>query len=420
MNTVISSCRQGRILSGNLVLLAGRLVRDYIQVSINELNAFLTGIFEQYGFGHADAGFITSTLIDADQRGIASHGVQRMSMYDHKLRHHMITPQAHAVVISDVKACAVVDGNSGMGQLISRDAMNLAIAKARTHGVGIVSVRNSNHFGTAGFYARMAADQGFIGVASTNSNPLTVPTHAQSPAIGSNPIAFAVGSGSDQIVYDAATSTVSLGKIELLAKLDKPIEGEWALSENGSVEHSADAVMERMHAEPRTGGLTPLGGAGELNAGYKGYGLGLIVEILTAILSSGTLSLNMHGQHICHCFAAINAEAFGGARRLTNESPTSPIDCARCHHRMAMTCWCPETRNASPSSTTARAFPSMPQHAGNWLASAVAQQSLCRAASMMPSRQMHTMTQEMTSPSPQSQSKTQRKRAHDEHKHTVP
>jgi LDH2 family malate/lactate/ureidoglycolate dehydrogenase len=316
MNTVISSCRQGRILSGNLVLLAGRLVRDYIQVSINELNAFLTGIFEQYGFGHADAGFITSTLIDADQRGIASHGVQRMSMYDHKLRHHMITPQAHAVVISDVKACAVVDGNSGMGQLISRDAMNLAIAKARTHGVGIVSVRNSNHFGTAGFYARMAADQGFIGVASTNSNPLTVPTHAQSPAIGSNPIAFAVGSGSDQIVYDAATSTVSLGKIELLAKLDKPIEGEWALSENGSVEHSADAVMERMHAEPRTGGLTPLGGAGELNAGYKGYGLGLIVEILTAILSSGTLSLNMHGQHICHCFAAINAEAFGGGAAI--------------------------------------------------------------------------------------------------------
>lgn len=286
---------------------------DYVRVAAQELQDFATAVFERRGFAHDDAAFIALTLLDADRHGIASHGMQRMAMYDHKLRHGMIDPSARATVVSDAKACAVLDGHSGMGQLISRDAMCLAIAKAREHGIGLVTVRDSNHFGTAGLYARLAADQGLIGVASTNSNPLTVPTHAGHPALGSNPIAFAVGRGDDQFVYDAATSTVSLGKIEVLVKLGESIEGDWAVDGSGRVNHDSADVMDNIRATPRIGGLTPLGGSGELNAGYKGYGLATVVEILTGVLSGGLLSLDMKGQHICHCFAAIDLEAFGGA-----------------------------------------------------------------------------------------------------------
>lgn len=288
-------------------------MNEYVQIRIETLRTFLSRVFVARGFNAADASFIADTLIDADRRGISSHGVQRLAMYDHKLRHGMIDPHAHATVVSDVKACAVLDGHSGMGQLISRDAMELAISKAQNHGIGIVAVRDSNHFGTAGFYARMAADQGLIGLASTNSNPLTVPTHAGLPALGSNPIAFAVGQGDDQLVYDAATSTVSLGKIEVLVKLGQPIEGDWAVNGQGRINHDSADVMDKIKATPRIGGLTPLGGAGETNAGYKGYGLALMVETFTGILSGGLLSLDMRGQHICHCFAAISLEAFGGA-----------------------------------------------------------------------------------------------------------
>ncbi|MBT1164529.1 Ldh family oxidoreductase [Bifidobacterium felsineum] len=290
---------------------------QYVRVGIEGLQDFLSAVFERRGFTASDADFIAETLIDADRHGIASHGVQRMAMYDHKLRHGMIDPNAQTSVVSDAKACAVLDGHSGMGQLISRDAMRLAIDKAHEHGIGIVSVRDSNHFGTAGFWARMAADQGFIGVATTNSNPLAVPTHAGLPALGSNPIAFAVGRGDNQFVYDAATSTVSLGKIEVLAKLGEPIEGDWAVDEYGAINHDSASVMAKITASHRIGGLTPLGGSGELNAGYKGYGLNLIVEILTGILSGGILSWDMKGQHICHCFAAIDLEAFGGAELIS-------------------------------------------------------------------------------------------------------
>lgn len=289
------------------------VMRAHVRVDTDELSAFLAAVFVARGFKADDAAFIAESLIDADRHGIASHGVQRMAMYDHKLRHGMIDPQARATLVSDDRAGAVLDGHSGMGQLVSRDAMRLAIAKAREHGVGIVAVRDSNHFGTAGFYARMAADEGLIGWASTNSNPLTVPTHAGTPALGSNPIAFAVGRGDDRIVYDAATSTVSLGKIEVLEKIGKPIPGDWAVNDDGSVEHDAARAMDNVRATPRTGGLTPLGGAGETNAGYKGYGLALVVEILTGVLSGGLLSLDMKGQHICHCFAAIDPAVFGGA-----------------------------------------------------------------------------------------------------------
>ncbi len=289
---------------------------SHVKISANALITFLTQMFERHGFAHEDAVFITETLIDADRRGIVSHGLQRVAMYDQKLRHHTINPAASCTIVSDRKACAVMDGHDGMGQLVSRDAMNLAIRKARKHGVGMVAVRDSNHFGAAGIYARMAADQGLIGIVASNSSPLVLPTHASVPALGSNPIAFAVGSGEGQIVYDAATCTASLGKIEILAKTDRPIPGDWAVDERGDIEHDAnDALANIRQAEH--GGLTPLGGIGEIDSGYKGYGLSLVVEILTGVLAGGLSSLDLGGRQICHWFSAVELDAFGGSDVVT-------------------------------------------------------------------------------------------------------
>lgn len=283
-------------------------------ISVSTATHFLTQMFEHHGFPPEAASFITETLIDAERQGIRSHGLQRVAMYDHKLRHHMINPAAASDIVNEFGACAVLDSHDSMGQLVARDAMDLAIAKAREHGIGMIAVRNSNHFGTCGYYARMAADQGFIGMVATNSNPLVVPTHSTVPALGSNPLAFAVGSGDDQLLFDAATCTVSLGKIELLAATDDTIPGAWAVDEHGDLDHRASAVIERIrHAG--SGGLTPLGGVGENNAGHKGYGLGLVVEVLTGILSGGLASLDLKGHSISHWFTAVSLDAFGGAEQ---------------------------------------------------------------------------------------------------------
>lgn len=282
-----------------------------VLVADDTLASYLSEVFARHGFDRDDAAFIAKTLVDADMQGISTHGVQRLAMYDHKLRHGMIDPTAKASLVSDIGCCAVMDGHSGMGQLISRDAMHLAVAKAHEHGMGIVAVRNSNHFGAAGFYARMAADQGLLGIAMTNSNPLLVPTHSSRAFLGSNPLAVAIGRDADQLVYDAATSAVSLGRIELLSKTRGTIPGAWAVDANGQREDSPDDVLSGMRNDPRVGGLTPLGGVGETDSGYKGYGMALVVETMTAVLSGGLASADLRGRLICHCFAAVSLEAFG-------------------------------------------------------------------------------------------------------------
>ena len=289
---------------------------DHVIIEISALDTFLTQMFEHYGFPHEDAAFITETLIDSDRRGIASHGLQRVALYENKLHQRTIDPAASSVIATEALACAVIDGHDGIGQLISRDAMDLAIRKANEYGIGMVAVRGSNHFGAAGIYARMAADQGLIGVVATNSFALVVPTHANVPALGSNPLAFAVGSGDNQFVFDAATCTVSLGKIEILAKTKQPIPGAWAVDEQGDLEHDAGAALTTI-LRAEQGGLTPLGGIGEIESGHKGYGLGLMVEILTSVLSAGISSLDLKGQGVCHWFTAVKLDAFGGPDAVT-------------------------------------------------------------------------------------------------------
>lgn len=286
------------------------------QVSVPSLRVTLSSIFRKQGFNSTDALYLAGTLIDADQRGISSHGTQRMAMYDAKIRHRIIDPHARPGIMRSKGATLLIDAHAAMGQLAMREATNLAIGLAQSHGVGLVTVRNSNHFGTAGQYARKAADSGFIGVVSTNSNPIVAPTHTAVPALGSNPIAVAAGYGNDQLDFDAATSTVSLGKVEVHEKTNQPIASDWAIDALGNISHDPVTIMRNIRSKPRHSALTPLGGTGEDHGGYKGYGLGLAVELFTGLFGDAPASMDLNDTYFSHSILVISPEAYGGSDAL--------------------------------------------------------------------------------------------------------
>ncbi|KRL77028.1 Ldh family oxidoreductase [Secundilactobacillus paracollinoides] len=278
-----------------------------------KLKQFAKTVFEQYGFNANDSGTIASSLVDADMRGIASHGMQRLGMYVRKLNHGDILPDRHGTILKETASSVLIDGEHGMGQLIASQATHLAITKASQTGISVVSVRNSNHFGAAGYYVRQISRAGLIGISMTNTNPLTVPTHAKDAFLGSNPIAFGMPTETDDFVFDAATSTVSFGKFEVLMQRHQAVPGDWAIDETGAVTHDPGKLVANMQHPKRLGGVLPLGGLDETNAGYKGYGLTLLVEILTGVLAQGPLSVDMgSGQRgISHFFLALDPKLFG-------------------------------------------------------------------------------------------------------------
>ncbi|MCH4159301.1 MAG: Ldh family oxidoreductase [Bifidobacterium minimum] len=269
-------------------------------------------VFLSHGFDDDQSRRIARALGDADLRGISSHGIQRLRMYDDRIRQGLVVPGEEGVVVRDGSASAVMDGRRGMGQLVAEKAMGLAIDKAMSYGVGAVAVRNSNHFGAAGYYANLAADEGLWGFSFTNSNALMAPTHSAIPFLGSNPVAVALRTSHGRIVYDAALTTSSMGRIEVHGKRGSNLPGDWAVDAQGRVVRSPSMVMEGMTHHPRVGALTPLGGIGEDNAGYKGYGLGLVVELVTSVLSGGKVSADVCGGGMGHFFLALDPAFFIG------------------------------------------------------------------------------------------------------------
>ncbi|MFC6254085.1 Ldh family oxidoreductase [Secundilactobacillus hailunensis] len=280
---------------------------------VKALKNLVSQIFQQLQVTPADSELWANNLIDADLRGIRSHGVQRVSMYVRKLRAGDINVQQHAIIVKNGGAVTVINGQHGIGQKIATEAMQHAIDQAHRLGVGIVSVRRSNHFGAAGYYARLASQAGLIGISMTNTNPLTVPTGARNAFLGSNPIAVAVPADPHDFVFDGAMSTVSLGKFEILAKSNQKVPGTWALDENGQVTQEPKRLLDNMQQTRRRGGVLPVGGLGETDAGYKGFGLTLIVELLTSVLAQGPISADLGGKQfgISHFFMALDPAFFG-------------------------------------------------------------------------------------------------------------
>ena len=290
----------------------------YTKFQYGTLQSFCHKVFETFGFSSCESRIITDVLLLSDLYGIESHGIQRMVRYHMGIKKGLIDVKAEPEVVFETPVSAVVDGHDGMGQVIGHRAMKIAIEKAGQTGVGIVTVRNSNHYGIAGYYAKMACDEGLIGFSCTNSEAIMVPTFGRLAMLGSNPIACSMPAEPYPFFFDASTTVVTRGKLEIYNKLEKPLPEGWALDKDGhSSTDAADILKNIVHKNG--GGIMPLGGNSEISGSHKGYGFGMICEVFSSILSLGmTSNYTMQDSKggICHGFAAINPSVFGSAESI--------------------------------------------------------------------------------------------------------
>ncbi len=287
---------------------------QYHHVEYSKLHDFCIKVFQGYGFSEEEAGQITNVLLAADLSGIESHGIQRLIRYHKEITGGLVKMDAKPEVVFETPLSAVIEGNDCMGQTLSVQAMQLAIDKAKKSGFGMVTVRNSNHYGIAGYYTKLAAEQGLIGMCMTNTEAIMVPTFGRQAMLGTNPIAFAMPAQPTIYSFDAATTVVPRGKLEVYVKRGNGLPVGWALDENGHDSDDADRVLKNIIAKTG-GGILPLGGSGEMTSGYKGYGFAMLCEIATAILSGGTTSNYIYKTpgraNIAHCFIALDHGMFG-------------------------------------------------------------------------------------------------------------
>ena len=292
-----------------------------IRYSVESIKTFCEDAFEKFGFTRDEAVKITDVLLLADLYGIKSHGTQRLVRYHKAIENGSVKLDAKPEIVFETPVSAVIDGHSGMGQLISIYAMELAIEKAKNVGMSFVTVRNSNHFGIAGYYTKMATDAGLMAISTTNSESIMVHTGSRQAILGSNPIAFAMPAEPYPFWFDAATTVVPKGRLEVYHKADKPLPDGWAVGADGSVNTSAAEVLECIDGKVGAGGILPVGGATEESGSHKGYGYSMMCELLCAITSGGATS-NHHvrakgvGAGTCHSFIVIDPKIFGDAEEI--------------------------------------------------------------------------------------------------------
>ena len=288
----------------------------YVTYSAETLSRFCRDIFVRFGFSEKEAAEITDVLMLADLYGIESHGTQRLIRYHKSISKGCVRLDVKPEVVFETPVSAVIDGHSGMGQLTSIYAMKKAIEKAKTVGMAFVTVRNSNHYGIAGYYTKMACDAGLIGICTTNSESIMVHTGSKQAILGSNPIAFAMPAEPYPFWFDAATTVVPKGKLEVYHKADKELGREWGTDENGEECRDARRVLACIDEKKGVGGILPVGGRTEETGSHKGYGYSMICELLSAITSGGATS-NHHvrkpgqGAGTCHSFIVIDPAIFG-------------------------------------------------------------------------------------------------------------
>lgn len=277
-------------------------------------------IFEKYGFSPQESRDIAAVLLQADLNGIESHGIQRLMRYHKAVQEGEVDVRAVPKITHETPVSATIHAHKAMGQVVAKAAMELAIKKAKQSGIGMVVVHHSNHYGVAGYYTQMAAQQGLVGVCMTNTEAIMVPTFGKKAMLGTNPISVAMPASPHPFVFDAATTVVPRGKLEVYAKQEKPLPVGWAIDENGLDCTDSSHVLHNI-IDKAGGGILPLGGSGELNAGYKGYGFGLICELFTSIMAGGETANHAvaNGKNeLSHCFWAIDYGIFGDKQQIEN------------------------------------------------------------------------------------------------------
>jgi L-2-hydroxycarboxylate dehydrogenase (NAD+) len=290
-------------------------------VSIDALESFMVDVFVNVGVPKLDARVCADVLISADKQGIDSHGVSRLKpIYYDRIMAGLQSPATNFEIIRESPTTAVVDGHGGMGMVIGKKAMQLAIDKAKKLGMGMVVVRNSTHYGIAGYYANLAVEQGLIGITGTNARPSIAPTFGVENMLGTNPLTF--GMPSDEpfpFMLDCATSIIQRGKVEVYARQGKKLPSGLVIGKDGESKTDPDEILGDLIKGEAA--LLPLGGPEE-TGGYKGYGYATVVEILSAALQGGAFLKALTGVNLGHFFIAIDVSAFtelNEFRRITGD-----------------------------------------------------------------------------------------------------
>ncbi len=294
---------------------------EYVNVPWDLMESFVKHAFMGYGVPEKDAEICTDVLIESDRRGIESHGVNRFKpIYIDRIKAGIQKPVTELEVLKDTATTAVLDAHDGMGQVAGYRAMEMAINKAKKYGMGMVAVRNSTHYGIAGYYTSMAINNGCIGITGTNARPSIAPTFGVQNMLGTNPLT--IGFPTDEefpFNLDCATSIIQRGRIEYYARIGKECPKGTVIDRHGNALTDSASILKALTSGDAA--LTPLGGIGEELAGYKGYGYAVVVEVLSAALQAGSFLTDLTDKdkdgnkkpyHLGHFFIAIDPEFFLG------------------------------------------------------------------------------------------------------------
>src|SRR6056297_1863402 len=283
------------------------------------IEQFMVEILMKAGLPEEDSKIVTDVLMQADKLGFDSHGVNRLKpIYLDRITDGILNPVTEMEIVKESPTTAVIDGHHGMGHVIAYKSMKMAIKKAKKYGMGMVAVRNSSHYGFAGYYPLMAVEKNMIGITGTNARPAIAPTFGVENILGTNPLTIAMPTDEDfPFLLDCATSISQRGKIEKLAREGKETPEGWVIGRDGSARTDTEQIL--IDLVKGNAALSPLGGIGEELAGYKGYGYATVVEILSSALQGGIFLKALSGYdtagkkqpyHLGHFFIAINVENF--------------------------------------------------------------------------------------------------------------
>ncbi|MFO7970052.1 MAG: Ldh family oxidoreductase [Candidatus Izemoplasmatales bacterium] len=296
-------------------------MEEKVYVSWDFIEKFMVEAFKKVGVEENEAKICADVLMESDKRGIDSHGINRFKpIYIDRILDKIQNPHTKIDILKETPTTKVLDANDGMGMVVSYKAMEEAIQKAKKYGMGMVAVRNSTHYGIAGYYATMATKAGMIGITGTNARPSIAPTFGVENMLGTNPLTIGLPTDEEfPFVLDCATSITQRGKIEYFAKVGKQTPKGMVVGRDGLAKTDSKQILSDLKNEKAA--LAPLGGIGEELAGYKGYGYATVVEILSSALQAGSFLKMLSGRdkegnktkyHLGHFFIAIDTEAFMG------------------------------------------------------------------------------------------------------------
>ena len=278
-------------------------MKETLRYRAEDLRGFCSSVLEKLGVPRKDAEEVTDCLLQADLRGVDSHGVIRLPVYASRIRKGVVNPRPTPRIVSSHAAAALLDGDNGLGPVVGSRAMEDALDLAATFGIGFVGVRHTNHFGIAAFYVQKAIRRNFIGLAASNAPPHMAPFGGRSRFLGTNPFAVGIPAGKRlPLLFDASTSVVARGKIIVAAQEGKPIPAGWAIDPEGN---------------PSTDAVTALAGAVLPFGGPKGSAISFIIDILCGVLTGSSFALHLNAledlgteQNLGHVFVALKTDLF--------------------------------------------------------------------------------------------------------------